>query len=78
MGMSPQIINLQTELNYLNWFKTYCIFSDLGVGVGGWMEVWVGGGIEWKELVFFSKFFFCSNSFANLIKRDGKMSQKCP
>ena len=47
MEISPQIINLQTELNYLNLFKTYCIFSDLGGpplvvggavggGVGGW------------------------------------------
>ena len=26
----PEIINLQTELNYLNLFKIYCIFSDFG------------------------------------------------
>ena len=47
MEISPQIINLQTELNYLNLFKTYCIFSDLGDPpwwwVGQWVEVWVGG-----------------------------------
>ena len=37
------ITNLQTELNYLNLSKAYCIFTDLGLpgsGVGG---RWVGG-----------------------------------
>ena len=40
MGESPQILNLQTELKYLDLFKSYCIFTDLGpptprgVGVG--------------------------------------------
>ena len=29
MGKSPQISNLETELNYLDFFKCYCIFSDL-------------------------------------------------
>ena len=33
--------NLKTELNYLDSFKTYCNFSDLGFlgsggGAGGW------------------------------------------
>ena len=33
--------NLQTELNYLDLFKSYCNFSDLGFlssggGAGGW------------------------------------------
>ena len=37
----PEIINLQTELNYLNLFKIYCIFSDWGVPPWGWG--WVGG-----------------------------------
>ena len=27
---NSEITNLQTELNYLNLFKIYCIFSDLG------------------------------------------------
>ena len=47
MEISPQIINLQTELNYLNLFKTYCIFSDLG-GFPLLVGRAVGGGVgEW-------------------------------
>ena len=35
------VTNLQTELNYRDLFKIYCIFSDFaflgsGGGVGGW------------------------------------------
>ena len=41
---SPQSLHLQTELNYLNLFKTYCIFSDLGVPLGGGCG-WVGGDV---------------------------------
>ena len=38
-----RVPNLQTELNYLNSFKSYCISSDLGfLGSGGWGR-WVGG-----------------------------------
>ena len=44
VGESPQISNVQTELNYLNSFKVYWIFTDLmdaplGVGVDGWVVV---------------------------------------
>ena len=49
MGESPQISHLQTELNYLNLFKTYCIFGDLGgppLGVGVDGCGWVGGGVD--------------------------------
>ena len=36
------VTNLQTELNYLDWFKSYCNSSDLGfLGSGGWGR-WVG------------------------------------
>ena len=36
------VTNLQTELNYLNSFKSYCNSSDLGfLGSGGWGR-WVG------------------------------------
>ena len=45
VGESPQISHLQTELNYLNLFKTYCIFSDLGVPLGGGCR-WVGVGVD--------------------------------
>ena len=38
------VTNLQTELNYLNSFKSYCNSSDLAfLGSGGWGR-WVGGG----------------------------------
>ena len=36
------VTNLQTELNYLDSFKSYCNFSDLGLlGSGRWGR-WVG------------------------------------
>ena len=37
------ITNLQTELNYLNLLKTYCIFTDLGLPGSGAGGRWVGG-----------------------------------
>ena len=39
VGNSPQIPNLQTESKYLDSFKSYRVFTDLGgtpLGVGGW------------------------------------------
>ena len=47
MGNSPQIPNLQTESKYLDSFKSYRVFTDLGGGVppwgvGGWEWGWVG------------------------------------
>ena len=44
-GGSPQISNVQTELKYLDSFKCYWIFTDLGgpPGGGGWGR---GGGIK--------------------------------
>ena len=48
MEKSPQISNLQTESKYLDSFKFYCVFTDLGgtplgIGwVGGWGWDWVG------------------------------------
>ena len=48
VGNSPQIPNLQTESKYLDSFKTYCVFTDLGGSppgggwVGGWGWGWVG------------------------------------
>ena len=42
MGNSPQIPNLLTELKYLDSFKFFCIFTDLGgYPLGG------GGGVGW-------------------------------
>ena len=34
--------NLQTELNYLDLFKSYCNFSDLGFLCSGGWDRWVG------------------------------------
>ena len=40
---SSGVPNLQTELNYLDSFKSYCNSSNLGfLGSGGWGR-WVGG-----------------------------------
>ena len=49
MRNSSQIQNLQTESKYLDSFKSYCVFTDLGGyppggWVGGWVWVWVGLG----------------------------------
>ena len=51
--------------------------------MGGWVWVWVGVGVGgWgnriERIGFVCKCFFCSNIFANLIEKDGKMSQNCP
>ena len=43
---SAEVPNLQTELNYLNLFKFYCIFSDLrppAALASGWVGVGVSG-----------------------------------
>ena len=47
MGNSKQISNLQTESKYLDSFKSYRIFTDLG-GYPPWrVGGWVGGGGVW-------------------------------
>ena len=44
---SPQISNLQTDLNYLNWFKTYWTVTNLGVTqLGGWLGGWNWVGVS--------------------------------
>ena len=39
------------ELKYLNSFKSYCVFTDLGIPPRGWVGGWVGvgwwGGVGW-------------------------------
>ena len=48
VGNSAQIPNLLTESKYLDSFKSYCVFTNLGGyplwGVGGWVS---GGGVWW-------------------------------
>ena len=57
------VTNLQTELNYLNWFKSYCNSSDLGFlgsrggGAGGWgilgvisYSVYEFSNIQWYRI----------------------------
>ena len=58
--------NLQTELNYLDSFKTYCKFSDLGffLGVGQ-----VGGGyLRWLTIVYMSSGMFWGKESSNRIE----------
>ena len=50
MPESAEVPNLQTELNYLDSFKFYCIFSDLSHSgscgsVDGWEWMWVCLGV---------------------------------
>ena len=42
VGESPKISNLQTESNYLDSFKFYCILVIWPPSSGGWGR-WVGG-----------------------------------
>ena len=44
VGNSPQIPNLSTELKYLDSFKSYRVFTDLGgYPPGGWVGGWGWG-----------------------------------
>ena len=43
-GESPQISNLQTKSNYLDWLKCYWIFIDSRGRSRGWGE-WIGIGV---------------------------------
>ena len=50
------VTNLQTELNYLNSFKSYCNSSDLGfLGPGGG-----AGGLELSRMTNYSLYEFKS------------------
>ena len=55
--------NLQTELNYLDSFKSYCNSSDLGLcNPGGWGR-WVGqvggaGGLGVSRVINYSLYEF--------------------
>ena len=62
------VTNLQTELNYLNSFKSYCNSSDLGfLGSGGWGR-WVGGCPEWSAIVYMSSGMFRGKESSNRIE----------
>ena len=53
-----RVPNLQTELNYLDSFKSYCNFSDLGfLSSRGWGR-WVGGYLGWTTIVYMSSGVF--------------------
>ena len=60
--------NLQTELNYLDLFKSYCNSSDLGfLGSGGVGQV--GGWCpEWSTIVYMSSGMFRGKESSNRIK----------
>ena len=56
MGGGLRVLNLQTEFNYLDSFKSYCNFSDLGfLSSGGVGQV--GGGV-W--VIYYSLYEFRS------------------
>ena len=59
--------NLQTELNYLNSFKSYCKSSDLGfLGSGGGAGGW--GCPAWSTIVYMSSAVFRGNESSNRIE----------
>ena len=62
------VTNLQTELNYLDSFKSYCNSSDLGfLGSGGWGR-WVGGCPEWSAIVYMRSGMFRGKESSNRIE----------
>ena len=61
------VTNLQTELNYLDLFKSYCNSSDFGFlssggGTGGW------GCLGWSAIVYMSSGMFRGKESSNRIK----------
>ena len=59
--------NLQTELNYLDSFKSYCNSSDLGfLSSGGWGR-WVGVS-RWSAIVYMSSGMFRGKESSNRIE----------
>ena len=62
------VTTLQTELNYLDSFKSYCNSSDLGfLGSGGWGR-WVGGCLGWSAIVYMSSGMFRGKESSNRIE----------
>ena len=62
------VTNLQTELNYLDSFKSYCNSSDLGfLGSGGWGR-WVGGVLGKSAIVYMSSGMFRGKESSNRIE----------
>ena len=61
------VTNLQTELNYLDSFKSYCNSSDLDfLGSGGGQ---VGGGcLGWSAIVYMSSGMFRGKESSNRIE----------
>ena len=62
------VTNLQTELNYLDLFKSYCNSSDLGIlGSGGWGR-WVGDIGGDQPIVYMSSGMFRGKESLNRIE----------
>ena len=60
--------NLQTELNCLDLFKSYCNSSNLGfLGSGGWSR-WVLGCPGWSTIVYMSSGMFRGKESSNRIE----------
>ena len=62
------VTNLQTELNYLDSFKSYCNSSNFGfLGSGGLGQVG-GGCLGWSAIVYMSSGMFRAKESSNRIK----------
>ena len=63
------VTNLQTELNYLNLFKSYCNSSDFGFLSSGGGVGQVGGGLlGWSAIVYMSSEMFRGKESSNRIE----------
>ena len=62
------VLNLQTELNYHDSFKSYCNSSDLGFLSSGGRGRWVGGCLGWSAIVYMSSGMFWGKESSNRIE----------
>ena len=62
------VTNLQTELNYLDSFKSYCNSSDLGFLGSRGRGRWVGGCLGWSAIVYMSSGMFRGEESSNRIE----------
>ena len=68
MQESLGVPNLQTELNYLNSFKSYCNSSNLGFLSSGGVGQVGGGCLGWSIIVYMSSGMFRGKESSNRIE----------
>ena len=68
MQKGSGVTNLQTELNYLDSFKSYCNSSDLGFLRSGGVGQVGGGCPEWSAIVYMSSGMFRGKESSNRIE----------